>query len=201
MSCTKNIYIVYVIINLINRKYYIGSHTQKKRFGPYEFDGYWGSSYNPEFHNDFKKYGESNFMRATLFHGFKTRRKCDDFEKFIIGEKWRLDECYNKSSGGKYFGICNKGKKYGPMSDERKEKISRANKGKIRTQEMRDRISVAAQERCKKLGSGFKGKSHSKEAIRKNREAHKGTHWWTNGKENKFCKLQPVGFYRGRTIQ
>ena len=92
------------------------------------------------------------------------------------------------------IGEANKGNKYAlgyKHSEEAKNKISEANKGKHLSEETK-----------KKIAETKKGKHHSEGTKRKlseiNKVRMKGKHWYTNGKETKFCYECPPGFIPGR---
>ena len=78
------------------------------------------------------------------------------------------------------------------LSEEVRNKISRAHKG------MR-----ASEETKNKMAKSRKGKRHSEECKKKIGAAHKGNtyargrHWYNNGKENKYCYECPDGFTPG----
>ena len=84
------------------------------------------------------------------------------------------------------------------MSEKTKEKIRKSNTGQIRSDEAREKMSVAAKNR--KSIHGMLGKTHTKETRKKLSEAHKGrpfaggtgkgkdhtgSKWWNNGQINK----------------
>lgn len=64
---------------------------------------------------------------------------------------------------------ANKGSKHGPCSEERREKISKANKGKIRSSEARKKISNTLKSRYKLCGS-FRSKESYRASAVKGRE-------------------------------
>lgn len=98
------------------------------------------------------------------------------------------------------------------------EHVSLHNKGKLRSEEAKKRISEAhkgnqpwnkgkpcSEETKKKISEANKGKKcppRSDEHRRKMSEfaeaRNKGRHWFTNGKENKFCYECPDGFVPGQ---
>jgi hypothetical protein len=82
-------YIVYLTINVVNLKIYIGVH---KTNTPYEFDGYLGCGVkvnatlkNPTtpFQYAVKKYGSKNFKRHTLSI-FDTKEEAYNLEKQLV---------------------------------------------------------------------------------------------------------------------
>ena len=90
------------------------------------------------------------------------------------------------------------------MSEETRRKLSEAHKGKRFSEETRKKISEAAKgkkmsdETKKKMSAAQKGKKLSEETRRKMSEVNIGRHWYTNGKETRFCYDCPPGFVPGR---
>lgn len=100
--------IVYLTINKVNLKMYVGVHDTET---PYEFDGYLGcgafinapKSYNKgktPFHSAILKYGVNNFYRLTLCV-CDTREEALEIERKIVNEDWiQNPNTYNISIGG-----------------------------------------------------------------------------------------------------
>lgn len=104
-------YIVYLTVNLINHKVYVGVH----KTNPEIFDGYYGcgctykDSKNTRlkgFPAAFRKYGKGNFKRITLreFPYTEEGMKAAYYmESKIVNEKWiKSKMTYNLTLGGKY---------------------------------------------------------------------------------------------------
>ena len=101
-------YIVYLTVNLINNKIYIGVH---KTQNPKQFDGYLGcgvvvtspSSYmkpNTVFQKAVKKYGTSKFRRYTLKE-FDSAEEAYEYEATLVDYNFILrDDTYNTKLGG-----------------------------------------------------------------------------------------------------
>ena len=102
-------------------------------------------------------------------------------------------------------------------SEETKNKISEAKKGKHISEEQKKKISKAlkgkyigkdssmygkhhSEDTKNKISEAKKGKHFSEEHNRKISEARKGKHWYNNGKENSFCFECPEGFTPGRLL-
>ena len=99
-------------------------------------------------------------------------------------------------------------------SEESRQKMSEANKGKHKSTETRNKIAEArkgkhlSEETCKKLSAALKGKPtwnkgktscYSKETLQKKSKSMTGKLWWTNGIQNKLLKECPgEGWTRGR---
>lgn len=100
--------IVYMTVNTVNNKIYVGVHITET---PYEFDNYWGngvtgtSSYhfkhpkNP-FQKACKKYGLNAFKRYTLFV-FDSYEDALEMERKIVNEEFiKRSDTYNVALGG-----------------------------------------------------------------------------------------------------
>lgn len=104
-------YIVYCTTCKVNGKIYIGVHRTKT---PYVFDGYIGNGIevgwtikNPHtaFQRALKKYGYSNFHRATLFV-FDTAEKAYEKEAEIVNLEFiKSGDNYNTNIGGLFPGL------------------------------------------------------------------------------------------------
>lgn len=138
--------IIYKTTNLINGKIYIGKTTRKSQF-------YYGSGIVIE--QAIKKYGKKNFQREVL-------EECDTFEKLNEREKYwilQFNSCdsnigYNRSFGGDGFSGMTpetkeklKNRKRRKLSELTKEKISKSNKDKPKSEEHKKSLSVAWEKR------------------------------------------------------
>ena len=154
---------VYKITNNINGDYYYGVHSTNNLN-----DGYLGSG--KRINRSINKYGKENFTREIV--QFFSRKKCAySLEAAIVTSELIKDpHCLNLSIGGfggnTYAGFtdeqlkeigakiskANKGKKYGPFTEEHRQNISKSRLGKT---------------------SWMKGKHPSDETRQKMRENHK----------------------------
>lgn len=152
-------YIVYQHKNKINGKIYIGitSSVPEKRWGRN------GSNYktSPYFYNAIQKYGWDNFEHNILYTNLTKEQACQK-EQELIQYFHSMDRKfgYNSTSGGEIF-IMNsetknkisnklKGNTNGlghPCSEEKKQKISKAQKGRKLTEEHKQKLSEAAKQR------------------------------------------------------
>lgn len=191
-------YLVYKINNKTNGKYYIGCHKTKDKN-----DGYMGSG--KVLKRAIQKYGIENFTKEILF-------ECGSLEEMFSKEKELVtisEDSYNVNNGGRGgFGYINlnalnnipirglaiKGKNGGGFQ------------GKRHTKEAKFRMSNSH-----KGKAPFAGKKHTektKEKMRKRASerigtkcSQYGTHWITNGTENKKIKkdeIVPNGWKLGR---
>lgn len=98
----------------------------------------------------------------------------------------------------------NKGKKCKSLSEETKRKISESEKGRKFSEEQKRKISEAntgkhhTEETKMKLSKLNKGKKLSEETKKKMSKSRSGSHWFNNGKINKFCHECPEGFILGK---
>ena len=152
-------YIVYQHKNKINGKVYIGiiSRTPQERWGSN------GNNYrtSPHFYNAIQKYGWNNFEHNILYEDLTKEEACQK-EQELIEYFHSMDRRYgyNSTSGGEIF-IMNdetkqkisermRGNTNGlghPCSEEKKQKISQSQKGRVFTEEHRQKLSSAAKER------------------------------------------------------
>ncbi len=146
-------------MNKINNKVYIGitMREPEKRWGTN------GSNYksSPHFYAAIQKYGWDNFEHIILFTGLTKEEACIK-EQELIKEYNSTDRNfgYNSTSGGETFTMnaetSNKisqammGNSNGlghPCSEDKKKKISNAQKGRTFTEEHKQKLSDAAQNR------------------------------------------------------
>lgn len=135
-------YYVYLHINKINNKVYVGI-TKKVPEDRWKR----GYKFNPHFSNAILKYGWSNFEHIVLFSNLEKRVACR-LEVLLIKRYRRNNRCYNISDGGE-----------SPSSTmEVRLKISKALKGKPKSEEHKRKCGLA------NLGNHFK---RSKESVAK----------------------------------
>lgn len=236
---TENNYCIYVHTNKFNGKKYIGQTCRSPKIRWKNGEGYKKSPY---FYHAIKKYGWDCFEHEILYINLS----CDDANKIennliTLFNTNDPNFGYNIKDGGGGGGKLpqeiknkisnslkgrpgvNKGKKFGPMSKEQKQKISKANKGHHHTEKTKRKMSEShigknnpfygkhhtkkAREKISKAGIGNKynlGKHHSDETKKKLSEKFSGVknpsygkHWFTNGTINIFCKKCPIGFTKG----
>lgn len=152
-------YTVYQHINKTNGKIYIGITMQnpKQRWGNN------GCNYksSPYFYSAIQKYGWDNFEHNILFQELNKEEACLKEQELIKRyNSMDKDFGYNSTSGGETF-ILNEetkqkisqalmGNQNGvghPCSEEKKKKISEAQKGRQFTEEHRKKLSEAAKNR------------------------------------------------------
>lgn len=151
-------YTVYQHKNKINGKIYIGITMQKPeqrwRYG----EGYKSS---PHFYAAIQKYGWDNFEHNILFQNLTKEEACKKEQELIAKfNSINREFGYNSTSGGEIF-VMNEetkqkisqammGNKNGlghPCSEEKKRKISKAQKGRTLTEEHKQKLSEAAKKR------------------------------------------------------
>lgn len=152
-------YTVYKHRNKINGKVYIGITMQQpeKRWGNN------GINYksSPHFYSAIQKYGWDNFDHVILFENLTHDEACLKEQELIkLYNSMDREFGYNSTSGGDIFIMSEKarkklshsmmGNKNGlghPCSDEKKRKISEAQKGRTFTEEHKQKLSGAAKQR------------------------------------------------------
>lgn len=165
---------IYCFTNIITNKKYIGSAKNIiKRQQRHLYMLRHNKHHSILFQRAFNKYGEENFK-------FETLEIVNDFTKIIEREQYYFDTIL--FSKNKYlflklsYNLCPtaystlgliktkeardkmKMVKHAPHSNETRLKISKANKGKIRTQETKNKISQTIKNYAAIHGSPFKGK-------------------------------------------
>ena len=152
-------YTVYQHKNKINGKVYIGitGRTPEDRWGAN------GCNYksSPYFYSAIKKYGWDNFEHNILFENLTKEQACAKEQELIKQfNSTNREFGYNVTSGGEIFtlnedakkkkSISMLGNKNGlghPCSEEKKEKISKAQKGRQLTKQHKEKLSIAATRR------------------------------------------------------
>lgn len=170
-------YTVYQHKNKINGKVYIGITVQKPEARWRNGEGYKSS---PHFYSAIQQYGWDNFEHNILFTNLTREEACKKEQKLIKQyNSIDRDFGYNSTSGGDIF-IMNdetkqkiskamKGNKNGlghACSEEKKKKISDAQKGRKFTEEHKQKLSEAAKRRhvpcSEEKKEKLKQKSHKK---------------------------------------
>ena len=171
-------YTVYQHKNKINGKIYIGITSQK----PEQRWGSQGCNYksSPHFYSAIQKYGWDNFEHNILFTDLTKEQACLK-EQELIKEYNSMNRefGYNSTSGGDIFTMNEEtkqkisqamiGNQNGlghSCSEEKKEKISNAQKGRKFTEEHKQKLSEAAKNRhvpcSEEKKQILKEKSHKK---------------------------------------
>lgn len=152
-------YTVYQHKNKINGKIYIGitSRIPEDRWGK---DGRCYKS-SPHFYSAIQKYGWDNFEHNILFTNLTKEEACLKEQELIkFFNSMDRNFGYNSTSGGEFFTMNEEtkqkisqkmmGNKNGlghPCSEEKKRKISEAQKGREFTEEHKQKLSEAAKQR------------------------------------------------------
>lgn len=199
---------IYETTNLINGKKYIGQHKSNK------FDNwYLGSGITLK--KAIKKYGKENFYTRIIEKIDTGKEDLNNREIYWIEyfDAVKSKEYYNNSCGGEEKGwkglnnaiklnlrehSCYKRK----MSDETKEKISKANKGKKRTKEQREQFSKSHKGQL----AWNKGRKTPIEIRNKLSKAHKGQKPWNKGiklseesrEKMSQAKIGKQGYWKGK---
>ena len=171
-------YTVYQHKNKINEKVYIGITSQK----PEQRWGSQGCNYksSPHFYSAIQKYGWDNFEHNILFTDLTKEQACLKEQELIKEYNSTNREFgYNSTSGGDIFTMNEETKQKmsqamirnqnglgHPCSEEKKKKISNAQKGRKFTEEHKQKLSEAAKNRhvpcSEEKKQILKEKSHKK---------------------------------------
>lgn len=172
-------YIVYQHKNKINGKVYIGITMQEPEQRWRHGEGYKSS---PHFYAAIQKYGWDNFEHNILYQNLTKEEACKK-EQELIAKYNSMDRefGYNSTSGGDIFTMNKEtkqkisqalmGNKNGlghPCSEEKKKKISEAQKGRHLTEEHKQKLSEAAKKRhtpCSEQAKGNIRKASHKKPV------------------------------------
>lgn len=158
----------------------------------------------PEKIENYEKAKADNFICWQCHHRLETHTSDGERRPIDItrDELKALDMYYDRPADELVFMTTKehrqlhmKGKQF---SEEHKNKISEAHKGKQAGENNPMYGKKRSEETKKKLSEANKGKHLSEERKNKIGAARKGKHWFNNGKINKCCYECPDGFVTGR---
>ena len=190
-------YYIYLIVNKVNGKTYVGQRKSSKEW--YD-DSYMGSG--TLLKKAKQKYGIENFEKFLIQHCY-SKEETNKAEKFWIAEyRSRGKAEYNIADGGD-GGALNKGRK---LSEEWKKHISEGGKGKRHSEETKKKLSEAGKKRRhseetkRKMSEAALNmtEDHKRKIGESNRGKLKGKHWYNNGVLNILANECPEGFVKGR---
>ena len=159
----NNDYCVYIHRNMINNKRYVGLTHQKPNDRWHNGTNYY---HNIHFKSAIKKYGWDNFEHVIYASGLSAE-EASALEVELIAKYNTTNQNYgyNLDSGGSRT----------THSEETKQKMSLAAKGRKISEETKEKLRIASTGNKNSLGY-----KHTEEAKQKNREAHIGkTHTLT----------------------
>lgn len=219
-------YCIYCIINNINHKTYIGQHKTDNLN-----DDYMGSGILLK--QAYNKYGIENFTKSILAVT-ETKENVNILEKYFIESYHNEGKAeYNMAAGGD-GGFVLRNASEEKLNDW-KIKIGKKSKGHIVSEEARQRISKAhtgmkfSEEHRRRIGEASRHRRHSEETRRKmslsqrgkkkkpmseigkenirlahlgqkpwNKGKSSGYHWYTDGVNDVLTKECPEGFHAGK---
>lgn len=162
---------IYLIVNKVNGKTYVG---QRKSSKEWHEDNYMGSG--KLLAKAKLKYGIENFEKFLIQHCY-SKEEANKAEKFWIAEyRSRGKAEYNIAYGGEGFA--------GKHSEETKLKMSESMRGKntwMKGRHLSEETKRKISEASKGKRNSFFGKQHSEESKRKMSEAKKGKIPWNKG--------------------
>ncbi len=182
---------IYEIVNLINKKRYIGStNCLQRRWLEHK------STLNRKVHgneylqNSWNKYGMDNFIFNILEHCNEENLKEREKYWMTLYDSLKRSRGYNISSAERHN-----------MSDETKFKLSKAHKNKVLSDETKHKLSVIntgrrfklSSESREKISAGKKGKAFSlthRENLSKSHLGKKYTEKQTESRKNMILKGQ-----------
>lgn len=175
---------IYFIINLINKKFYIGSTFNLKKRWENEHRGFLRTNCHPNKHlqRAWNKYGENNFIFEVIM--VCSKEKCRFFEQKCLDvyKTWKPDSGYNKSKIaspiylGKKIGSIHSKQTINKMSQTKKYKMNAVERINPNNGEVKEYESVNAAMR-----DGFSEANIWKCCILLNKKGeprlHKGFYW------------------------
>lgn len=147
----KEIYgVIYLIRNEINNKVYIGQTTKKGGFDRRYNNDIAKYTHNEHLRSSIEKYGIENFYIDKEFDVAYSQEELDELEDMYIKiyEATNPNKGYNKKLGGSH----------GKHTEEVKQKISKANKGKLVGEKNHNYGKTFSEETRNKISKSRKGK-------------------------------------------
>lgn len=176
----ESMHYLYKIVNQLNGKVYIGQTVNYDR----RWVAHKSYAKNPELtgqyiHRAMAKYGIENFVYEVIAM-CRTQEDANETENILISQ-------YN--SRNKEFGYNLKiGGSYGGHSEETKQKISAANKGRKPSEAQLKLMSENTKKWIQENGHPLQGKKHSEESKKKMSESSKGQVAWNRGLTDCFSE-------------
>lgn len=154
-----------------------------------------------------------NLQQGQIIHHLRDTKEQRDFnDKYY--ERWGFDfdgimkycVVMDAQAHREYHSNLRKGSS---LTEKDKQKISKATKEAMNTEEVKKNVSIGQSKRfssseerakqSKRLKSFFTNEENKKIWLEKIREAKKDKKWFTNGKKDIFSKDCPEGYYEGRS--
>jgi group I intron endonuclease len=172
----KKLSYIYCTTNIVNGKTYVG----KRVCDDPENDKYLGSGVILCGRNSWKnkgafsKYGIENFKKEILIQGMYSTEELNSLEKFYIAEYKKIGKAeYNLSKGGDGFSAGNNyalNRKTYKLSENTKEKISKAHLGKKFSEKHKDNLKknhrkTTSKEGCENMRKAWTEEKRKKQAA------------------------------------
>lgn len=174
---------IYMIINTINKKVYIGSTNNiNNRFNNHKNELNRSIHHNEHLQNAWNKYGFDSFE-------FKTLAVCSDSERNNCEQTFM--DLYNSQNHD--YGYNIRDADAHSLSEETKHKISKSHKGKTLTEKHKQNLSKSLKGR-----KGYwKNKKFSNEHKQKLSESHKGK---KSPNRKNYARIIKSGFNRHKQV-
>jgi hypothetical protein len=162
---------VYKIINTITNEFYIGYRYRNQKLNRKPEDDLWIKYFTSSnrIKSDIKIYGKNNFKTEVLFTNVDSL-ECWKHEQILIKENWKNDLLINR----KYHDPNSNVEHYRRnnfFTEETKNKMSIAGKGRPKSEEHKKKISIAntgnigSEQKRKKISEARKGKPASNKGV------------------------------------
>lgn len=169
---------VYKVTNIEFKRFYIGSKTSTSKYNHNIGVDYFTSSTDENFVKDFKLNPQN--YKCEILKYFNDKQQCLDYEAHLIERAWGnqnlINRGYIKKSGETNHIVRNSKTKH---SEETKRKISESNKGKIISEDAKEKISTSLKEYFAENGNTRKGTKLSEE--QKEKISNTVTKHWKEG--------------------
>lgn len=205
----------YVIQHMLSGRYYAGYSANKKVCNSSLLMTQYGyKTSSKEIHEIIENEGLDSFIVRRIRH-FNSKELAIRYEsRFLKAVNAAQNKAFlNMSNGHAKFYLSTEanerrklssiGRKHSPetimkmksvkRSNEFKEKISNALKGKPKPESLKQKLRGRkfSDEHKQKLSNSWKTRKFSESELRNRAAARVGCKWWNDGSNNRFCKVSP----------